>query len=104
MRAKRELIRIVRTPAGEIRVDPTGKLSGRGAYVCAERACVDRALGEGRLTRSLERAIPAEAAESLRASLSRPAPPRAPVVRRITLERASHILGTARSQKPQGAL
>lgn len=31
---KRELIRIVRTPEGEILVDPTGKKSGRGAYIC----------------------------------------------------------------------
>lgn len=37
--AKRGLVRIVRTPAGEVLVDATGKRPGRGAYVCARRAC-----------------------------------------------------------------
>jgi predicted RNA-binding protein YlxR (DUF448 family) len=99
MRAKRELVRIVRTPLGEIRVDPTGKLSGRGAYVCPDQACVDRALGDGRLARALERAIPEEAVEGLRASLNRPAPARAPVVRRVMLSRSGEIGGAARPQK-----
>lgn len=85
MRAKRELVRVVRTPGGEIRVDPTGKLSGRGAYVCPEAACVDRALREERLARTLERAIPGDVAEGLRGALARPVAPRAPVVRRIML-------------------
>ena len=38
MKPKRELIRIVKTPEGEIKLDLTGKLNGRGAYVCR---CVD---------------------------------------------------------------
>ena len=38
-RGKRELVRIVRTPAGEVRVDPTGKVAGRGAYLCKARPC-----------------------------------------------------------------
>jgi len=101
MRAKRELVRIVRTPLGEIRVDPTGKLSGRGAYVCPERACVDRALGEGRLAHALERTIPEETVEGLRASLNRPGPPRAPVVRRVMLSGSSESRGTAHAQKHQ---
>ena len=93
MRAKRELVRVVRTPGGEIRVDPTGKLSGRGAYVCPEAACVDRALREERLARTLERAIPEEVAEGLRGALGRPASPRAPVVRRIMLPRPEPTAG-----------
>jgi uncharacterized protein len=41
---KRALRRVVRTPAGEITVDPTGKLAGRGAYLCAYRDCWLKAL------------------------------------------------------------
>jgi uncharacterized protein len=38
-RGKRELVRIVRTPAGQVKVDPTGKVAGRGAYLCKARSC-----------------------------------------------------------------
>lgn len=58
MRPKRELIRVVRTPPGEIKVDPTGKLSGRGAYVCPTAECADAGLREGGLQHALEVPIP----------------------------------------------
>ena len=38
--SKRELIRIIRTPEGEVRYDPTGKANGRGAYLCRRSDCV----------------------------------------------------------------
>lgn len=101
MRAKRELVRVVRTPAGEVRVDPTGKVSGRGAYVCPESGCVDRALREERLARMLERAIPEDVAEGLRGALTRPAPARAPVVRRIMLPRPERPSDGARPRRDQ---
>jgi predicted RNA-binding protein YlxR (DUF448 family) len=41
---KRELIRLVRTPGGEIELDTTGKKEGRGAYLCPSRACLEKAL------------------------------------------------------------
>ena len=41
-RAKRDLVRIVRLPSGAVAVDPTGKMSGRGAYLCASRDCWER--------------------------------------------------------------
>lgn len=66
MRPKRELVRIVRTPAGEIKIDPTGKLSGRGAYVCPTPACAETGLREGRLQHALEVPIPEEAGSELR--------------------------------------
>lgn len=47
-RPKRELIRVVKTPEGEIVLDKTGKLSGRGAYVCPDAACI-RLLGKKKL-------------------------------------------------------
>lgn len=88
-RSKRDLVRVVRTPAGEVRVDATGKLSGRGAYVCPDAACVDRALREGRLAGILARPIPETLADSLRDALSRDRTPRAPIVRRISLREAA---------------
>src|SRR5262249_34803256 len=53
-RPKRELIRIVRTPQGHVEMDPTGKKSGRGAYLCAKRSCWEPALRKGRLEREFE--------------------------------------------------
>jgi len=52
-RPKRELVRIVRTPTGDVAVDETGKKSGRGAYLCPARECWHRALSEGLLSRAL---------------------------------------------------
>ena len=49
---KKELIRVVRSPEGEISLDPTGKKSGRGAYVCRSRACLTEAIKRGRLDRA----------------------------------------------------
>lgn len=66
MRPKRELIRVVRAPGGDVRVDPTGKVSGRGAYVCPAGECVERALRDGRLQHALEVPVPGDAADALR--------------------------------------
>ena len=54
--AKRQLVRIVRTPDGSVTVDPTGKLSGRGAYLCTDQpACWQAALkNRGVLARALK--------------------------------------------------
>ncbi|OFW64163.1 MAG: hypothetical protein A2Y74_10050 [Actinobacteria bacterium RBG_13_63_9] len=51
--AKRELIRLVRTPAGEVEPDPTGKRPGRGAYLCHNPECWERAIKKGRLENAL---------------------------------------------------
>jgi predicted RNA-binding protein YlxR (DUF448 family) len=72
MRPKRELVRVVRTPSGEVRVDATGKLSGRGAYVCPRPECADQALTQGRLQHALEVVMPAAVADTLRLAISRP--------------------------------
>jgi predicted RNA-binding protein YlxR (DUF448 family) len=69
VRPKRELIRVVRTPDGHIALDPTGKKSGRGAYLCARRSCWEPALHQGRLEREFEMAIPAEDRPALEAYL-----------------------------------
>jgi predicted RNA-binding protein YlxR (DUF448 family) len=53
--AKRGLVRIVRTaPDGHVTIDPTGKLSGRGAYLCNSAECWQTALKRGHVTRALK--------------------------------------------------
>ena len=53
-------MRIVRTPSGEVLVDLSGKMPGRGAYLCPSPECLRRALKEKRLSRSLRVEIPEE--------------------------------------------
>lgn len=60
MKPKKELIRIVRTPEEDILIDPTGKKSGRGAYLCPKAECLEIAAKEKRLERSLERQVSKE--------------------------------------------
>jgi hypothetical protein len=64
---KRHLIRLVRTPAGHVEVDPTGKRAGRGAYLCADPACWDLALTKGALARALHTTLTNEDLAALRA-------------------------------------
>ena len=52
------LIRVVRSPEGEISLDKTGKKSGRGAYICKNVACLKKARQKKRLEASLECEIP----------------------------------------------
>lgn len=52
MKPKRELVRIVKTPEGEIRLDLTGKLNGRGAYICKSVDCLKKAEKTGALSRA----------------------------------------------------
>ena len=58
-RPKRDLRRIVRTPTGDVVFDPTGRLAGRGAYVCHDTDCLSIAITKGALTRALETQLPA---------------------------------------------
>lgn len=51
---KRDLLRVVRQPDGSVRYDPKGKLSGRGAYVCARVNCIALARKQKKLERSLK--------------------------------------------------
>lgn len=67
---KRDLVRVVRTPDGEVVVDATGKRSGRGAYVCKSKECLSRAIRGGRLGRALEIEVPDSILESLDSALS----------------------------------
>ena len=57
-RPKKELVRVVRTPEGEVLLDLTGKKNGRGAYICKSVSCYEKALKSKRLERCLEVEIP----------------------------------------------
>ena len=59
-REKRQLIRVVRTPQGNVTLDFSGKLNGRGAYICPNPDCLKKALRSKALDRSLEVTIPEE--------------------------------------------
>ena len=67
---KRDLVRIVRSPEGEISVDLTGKKPGRGAYICPNLECLNKVIKSKRLERSLETANSQEIYESLKEQLT----------------------------------
>ncbi len=64
-KAKRELIRVVRTTEGNVCLDFSGKLNGRGAYLCCDPECLKKAQKSKALDRSLETPIPLEVYERL---------------------------------------
>lgn len=68
---KPELLRVVRTPEGEVVLDFTGKRSGRGAYICKSVACLKKARKSGRIGRSLECDIPDEVYDRMEEELAR---------------------------------
>ena len=63
---KRELIRIVMNKEGNISIDKTGKLSGRGAYICDNIDCLDKIIKSKRLERVFETKIDEEIYKNLR--------------------------------------
>ena len=67
MRPKRDLVRIVRTPDGQVLVDRSGRLPGRGAYVCDQATCITQAITKGALGRALKTPLPATVGETLAA-------------------------------------
>ncbi len=67
---KKELIRIVRTPEGEICVDFTGKLNGRGAYICPDPMCLKNAVKAKRLESAFETQISSDVTDALASKLS----------------------------------
>lgn len=67
---KKELLRVVRTPEGEILLDFTGKKSGRGAYICRDAACLKRARKSKRIDRALDVTVPDEVYDRMEGELS----------------------------------
>ncbi len=72
---KRALIRIVRTPQGRVQPDATGKKAGRGAYLCPNPQCWEKAVSGGRLERSLKAHLSPEDIEGLRSFSHELSPP-----------------------------
>ncbi len=62
---KKELIRIVKNNENFVDVDLTGKKNGRGAYICSNKECLDKAMKSKRLSRALEIEIPEEVYDKL---------------------------------------
>ena len=69
-KAKKELIRVVRTPEGAVCLDFSGKLSGRGAYICHDIECLKKARRAKRIERNLECEIPDAVYDEMERELS----------------------------------
>ncbi|MBQ6714772.1 MAG: YlxR family protein [Clostridia bacterium] len=69
MKPKSELIRVVKTPEDEIKLDESGKLCGRGAYICKSEECLYKAEKINALAKAFERSVSSEIYEKLREEL-----------------------------------
>ncbi len=69
MKPKRELIRAVRSPSGEVALDRTGKAQGRGAYLCPDPECLRKARKKKGLERAFACAVPPEIYERMEAEM-----------------------------------
>ena len=77
MKPKKELIRVVRSPEGQVSLDFRGKLPGRGAYVCPDAQCLKQARRAKALERAFSAPLPPEVYETLEAQMKE-VPPDAP--------------------------
>ena len=66
---KKELIRVVKNKDLEVKIDTTGKMNGRGAYICPNISCLEQAQKSKRLSRALEIEIPSNIYEDLRETI-----------------------------------
>lgn len=66
MKNKKEMIRVLKTAENEIVLDATGKKNGRGAYLCFSRECLEKAMKNRGLERSLKAEIPEEVYQNLK--------------------------------------
>lgn len=69
MKPKRELMRVVRSPEGQVGIDHNEKANGRGAYLCPKAECLKKAIKTKALARALEVEIPQEIYDALLAEL-----------------------------------
>ena len=70
MKPKKELIRAVKNSEGEVSLDLTGKKSGRGAYICPDKNCFQKARKGKRLEKALDTAIPDEVYDAMAEELN----------------------------------
>ncbi len=68
---KRELVRIVKNADGEINLDLTGKMSGRGAYICPNAECLKMARKSKRIDKAFETAVPDEVYDKIEEQLKK---------------------------------
>ena len=73
MNPKKDLVRVVRSAAGEVSLDLTGKKSGRGAYVCKQTECLKKARKSRRIDRALNVEIPEEVYDAMEKELEQDA-------------------------------
>ena len=66
---KRQLLRVVRTPEGNVTVDTRGKVNGRGVYICKNEECLEKAIKSRALSRALEVPISDEVIELIRQTI-----------------------------------
>lgn len=69
MKPKKTLVRIVRNKEGEVSIDLTGKKPGRGAYICRDLSCLEKAFKTKRLDRNLEATLSEEIHTKLRGEI-----------------------------------
>ena len=65
MKSKKEMIRVLKTSENKFLLDATGKMNGRGAYVCFSKECLKKAIKNRGLERSFKQTIPEEVYEDL---------------------------------------
>ena len=66
---KRDMMRVVRTPEGDITLDFKGKMNGRGAYLCKDPECLTKAGKNKGLERALSLSVPEEIIDRLKEEL-----------------------------------
>ena len=66
MKNKKELIRVLLEPDGQISIDPTGKKNGRGAYICRKLSCLEKSIKTKGLERSLKTKMPEDLLDTLK--------------------------------------
>ena len=71
MKDKKSMLRVIKTPEGEILLDATGRKNGRGAYICADMNCLNKAIKSKGLERSLKCQIPSDVYEALKKELEK---------------------------------
>lgn len=65
MKSKKEMIRVLKTSENRFLLDATGKMNGRGAYICFSKECLKKAIKNKGLERSFKQSIPEEVYENL---------------------------------------
>mgnify|MGYP003305500412 CR=1 FL=1 len=70
MKPKKELVRVVKTPEGDILIDLTGKRNGRGAYICRDAGCLKKARKSKHIEKSFQCSIPDEVYDKMEEELN----------------------------------